>query len=128
MINFRLFATAALLGVSTLVIAAPASAAPCHDAKGHFAKCNGTNGPVAARKTAPIRTIAHAAAPAPARTAAVVHPASTVAAKPATKVAAMTAAKPAPKAVKPAAKPATVAAAAHAVKPAAKTTKTPKVG
>ena len=122
MINFRLFATAALLGALTLAIAAtPASAAPCRDAKGHFAKCNGANYPVvarnAARRAATVRTIAHTAAPAPVRTAAFIRPASPATVRPAVKVAAMTPAKVAPKA----AKPTTVAATSHVAKPAAKT-------
>ena len=122
MISFRLFATAALLGASTLAIAAtPANAAPCRDAKGHFAKCNGTNYPVvarnAARRAAPVRTIAHSAAPAPARTAAFIRPAGPTTGRPSVKVAAMMPAKVAPKA----ANATKFAAASHVAKPAAKT-------
>lgn len=40
MIKFRTIAATALLGTSALMLAAaPASAAGCRDAKGHYAKC-----------------------------------------------------------------------------------------
>lgn len=101
MTSFRKISTAALLAVSALGLAtAPANAAPCRDAKGHFTKCP------AASHAVPAKSAAAKPAAAPAKVAAAkpaAKPAAKVATKPAAKVAAKPAAKPATKSAKPAA-------------------------
>ena len=86
MTKFRSLATATLLGISALTVTATsASAAPCRNAKGQFAKCTASSSVATPRKAA-TRTVAMrstTAKPKAARTASL----TKTAAKPAHKTA-----------------------------------------